>query len=169
MNWEAFIAGLALLVSVGTAIFSYTSQRRGQNRQLLFEVGMRKLQSLETTKKDVAAVSLRIRQVNQAGLAAIESDKRKLVVKNVDTMVDLCLEMIELYRLTKHNLYPADVQDIDSQITTMNELVEIMKDGNHDPFDEFLALLGTIATSVEKTIDRTINELQEELSSPETK
>ena len=47
MKWEVVIAGMALIVSIGVAIFSYVADRRGQHRQRFFEFSLFKMQSLE--------------------------------------------------------------------------------------------------------------------------
>ena len=158
MNWQTTIAGIALLVSVGTAIFSYNVDKGSQQRQRDFEISMVKMQSLESAKKDISLISSQLNRKLNAGIIALENE-----FNTVDISKDIFESYsaaVDVFNAVEHNLNLSNTQIFNSRITEYETTIfKALKDGMEPTADQILAL-SHIPSELENMIDEEIEHLQ---------
>ena len=162
MNWEATIAGIALLVSIGTAIFSYNADQESQYRQRSFEVSMFKMQSLEPAMRDASRISSEMnRTLNAMVLLAAEGSGEIYVKKILQSYSDA----VDVFNGVRGNLDDGNAKAFDNKITNYERsMFETMKAGGQ-PTAEQLTQFTNIPAELKTLIEQAIDDLESRLAS----
>ena len=163
MKWEVVIAGMALIVSIGVAIFSYVADRRGQHRQRFFEFSLFKMQSLEFAKKDISKIVSDLnRTINREG------SKIRFAVSGVDLkpIFDLYAGSIDVFNSVRHNLDQEEADSFDRNIDQYEKSVlQGVRSGSlpEGEVEELVKQVMKRPREVEIMIDRAIKNLQDQM------
>lgn len=161
MKWQAIIAGIALVVSIGTAIFSYSADQRSQHRQRLFEVTMVKMQSVELAKRDISRISSQLNRILNAMVLNVGDEPGTVYIQGI---LDSYGAAVDVFNAVKHNLNEADAQAFHAKITEYEtSLFDTLEDGGAPTPDQLTALTA-IPGNLETMIDKVIEELQTEMA-----
>ena len=164
MNWEATIAGIALVVSIGTAMFSYHIKLKTQHRQRMFEVSLVKFQSLGSAKIEISRISSDInRTMNDlvlSGGAYTGQDHIEMI-----EMIFKCHNRaVDEFKAVRHNLNETEADAFDSKITMYEKPIFDTKQQGKIPTGKQIQNLAMIPGELEVLIDTAIKNLQEEMA-----
>ena len=162
MNWEATIAGIALLVSIGTAIFSYNADQESQYRQRSFEVSMFKMQSLEPAMRDASRISSEMNRTLNAMVLLAGKEPGEIYVKKI---LQSYSDAVDVFNGVRRNLDDGNAKAFDNKITDYEtSMFETMKAGGQ-PTAEQLTQLTNIPAELKTLIEQAIDDLDSRLAS----
>ena len=162
MNWEATIAGIALVVSIGTAIFSYNADRESQYRQRSFEVSMFKMQSLEPAMRDISRISSEMNRTLNAMILLAGNEPNEIYIKKI---LQSYSDAVDVFNGVRRHLDANNAKTFDNKITDYEtNMFETMKAGG-SPTAEQLTKLTNIPAELKTLIEQAIDDLDSRLTS----
>ena len=162
MNWEATIAGIALLVSIGTAIFSYNADQESQYRQRSFEVSMFKMQSLEPAIRDASRISSEMNRTLNAMVLSTSEESGKIYVKKI---LQSYSDAVDVFNDVRRHLDDGNAKTFDNKITDYERsMFETMK-ADDSPTAEQLTQLTNIPAELKTLVEQAIDDLDSRLAS----
>ena len=167
MNWETAIASIALVVSIGTALFSYHVGRKTQHRQRLFEVSVVEIRSLESAKRVVSRISSNInRALNALVLSGGQDTGSDSDVGHdaIQTVFASYTQAVDEFNAVKHNLNEASADAFEKRITTHEEARFASMKAGEAPTGPQIQDLAKIPGELEALIDDAIKSLQNEMA-----
>lgn len=168
MNWEAAIASIALVVSIGTALFTYHVDQKTQHRQRLFEVSVVKIQALDSAKRTVSRISSNInRALNALVLSGGHNTgpDPNTGKDPIETIFASYRQAVDEFNATKHNLDKARADAFEKMITDYEEIMFASMNAGETPTATQIQNLATIPGELEVLIDDAIKNLQTEMAS----
>ena len=162
MNWEATIAGIALLVSIGTAIFSYNADQESQYRQRSFEVTMFKMQSLEPAMRDASRISSEMNRTLNAMVLSAGTEPSVTYIKKI---LQSYSDAVDVFNSVRRYLDDGNAKALDRKITEYEtSMFETMRAGD-PPTAEQLTQLTNIPEDMKTLVEQAIDDLDSRLAS----
>ena len=166
MNWEIIFAGIAILVSIVTAISSFFSNRRNRKQQNQFEISILKLKPLESAKKDISKITSDLRRkLNVVKTEALQKSKSKseLIKDTNDTVTGAFREAVDVFKAVQLNLDENDAKNFNGRISEADRIaISRIESGENFTDDELLFVADT-PLELETIIDKAIKDLQSEM------